>query len=197
MGTSDPVAIGTPPLQSGRGPFPPKGFIVDGRWHGQENCTPQKWSPFASMLLTAVILLQCPPAASTGAPPATNPPVIVPPTLQPPATTPAPSTSTAPLSIPPTPAGRGDNLTLTQTQVCSWSHWSLIHLRPFFIHVLCLLRPTFLRQSWSLNCPPLGIMLAPTTTTPAPNTNTAALSVPPATPGQSDNLTLTQAQEPS
>lgn len=36
-------------------------------------------------------------------------------------------------------------------------------------------------------------MLAPTTTTPAPNTNTAALSVPPATPGQSDNLQRRQA----
>lgn len=148
MGFSDPFAIGTPPLQSGRGPFPPKGFIVDGRRHGQENCTPQKWSPFASMLLTAVILLQCPPAASTGAPPATNPPVIVPPTLQPPATTPAPSTSTAPLSIPPTPAGRGDNLTLTQTQVCSWSHWSLIHfatiLHPCLVSVMPYIPPTVL-----------------------------------------------------
>lgn len=128
MGASDPFGTSTRPCQRTRAPFPSTGLILDGRMHGQESWPPQNWSPVASMLLTAVIMLQCPPATSTGAPPATNPPVIVPPTLQPPATTPAPSTSTAPLSVPPTPAGRGDNLTLTQTQVCSWSHESLIHL---------------------------------------------------------------------
>ena len=194
MDVSDPFCTSTPWLQSARAPFLQKGFILAGRRHEQEKCTPQKWCSVVSMLLTAVIMLQCPPAASTGAPPATNPPVIVPPTLQPPATTPAPSTSTAPLSVPPTPAGRGDNLTLTQTQVGSWSHWSLIHLETILhaclVSVMPYIPPTFL----VCQSPATGYH-AISCNYSCPQHSIAALSVPSTTPGQGDNLTLTQAQE--